>query len=66
MACFTEHILKHNEKEYLENVIERANNGEGYIRILGNHVILEKYLTGVWKKDRDRELANRKKGIVSF
>ena len=63
---FTTEVKKHNKVKYLKSIIYRVNNGEGYVSLLGNHVIFNKYLTGVTKKHRDKFIENNMKGIVSF
>jgi len=63
---FTEGVKKRNGVKRLKRVIKRVNNGEGYLSLLGNHVVFNNNLTGDSKKDRDRFIQNNMKGIVSF
>lgn len=63
---FTTEIKKYNTIKYLNNIIEKVNNGEGYVSLLGKHVVFNKYLTGVEKRDIDKFIENNMKGIVSF
>jgi hypothetical protein len=63
---FTTEIKKYNSVKYLNNIIKKVNNGEGYISLLGSHVLFNKYLNGAAKRDRDEFIENSMKGIVSF
>jgi hypothetical protein len=63
---FTTEVKKHNKVKYLKSIIEKVNNGEGYVSLLGNHIVFNKYLTGTVKRDRDKLIENNMKGIVSF
>jgi len=63
---FTTEVKKYNKVKYLKYVIEKVNNGEGYVSLLGNHVVFNKYLTDAAKIDRDKFIENNIKGIVSF
>ena len=44
---FTKEIRKYNKVEYLKNLIEKVNSGEGYLSLKGKHVILNKYLNAI-------------------
>lgn len=63
---FTIEVKKYNKVKYLKCIIEKVNNGEGYVSLLGKHVVFNKYLTGAAKRDRDKFIENNMKGIVSF
>ena len=66
MEHFTKHVLEYNNKEYLEYCNKKVNNGEGYLKMVGNNVVVEKYLTGYFKVKRDRNIKNTMKNIASF
>jgi len=53
LDIFTENIRKYNRTKYLKTVIEKVNNGEGYMSIYGYHVIFNKYLIGYSKNNMD-------------
>lgn len=63
---FTKEIRKYNKVEYLKNLIEKVNSGEGYLSLKGKHVILNKYLTGHAKNSKNKFIENNTKNIVSF
>lgn len=63
---FTSEIKEYNKVEYLKSILEKVNNGEGYLSLLGKHVIFNKFSIDSVKRDIDRVIKNKKKGIVSF
>ena len=54
-------ITKRTLEKALKNKCKNS-----YLSLMGNHVVVEKYLTGNAKKDRDRILKNSPNGIVTF
>ncbi len=62
---FNTEVKKHNRVKYLKGIIEKVNKREGYVSLLGNQVVFNKYLTGAAKRDRDKFIENNIKGIVT-
>lgn len=63
---FSAEIRKYNQTNYLESIIEKVNNREGYISLIGNHVVFNKYLTGSARKNRDLYIKNFSNGKASI
>jgi hypothetical protein len=64
---FPPRIREVNKTSYLKEVLKKVNNGEGYLSLgFGYHIIFNPFLTGYWKKERDRVEKNLRNGIVSF
>ena len=50
---FSQKIKDHNNIHHLEKIVERVNNGEGYLQLSGINgwnVVLIEYMTG-WRKE---------------
>ena len=58
---FSQKVKDHNNIHHLEKIVERVNNGEGYLQLRGINgwnVVLIEYMTGWRKEARDKFIKN--------